>query len=124
MFGANTASTLGSLLLPMPDRTADVELRVLEVHVGPFQSQSLSNPQTRQVQKDNQSLEMFWRVVRNGFDFSRGKGRLLSTLYSGFRNTLNRVRVQQFQSNCKVEHLLQKHIEVQQRLRLKSPGSL
>src|SRR6266436_6736918 len=43
VFCANAPSALWRLLLPPPDRTSDVELRLLKVHIGPFQSQCLSD---------------------------------------------------------------------------------
>src|SRR6266849_237585 len=115
VFCANTLSAFRRLLLATPDRTSNVEFGLIEVHVRPFQSQGFSNSQPGQVQKHNESLEILRHIVCNRLDLSRRERRLLSPLDLGFRNSLHRIRVQKFQSNREIEHLLQQDVQIQQR---------
>src|SRR5208282_218294 len=124
VFCANAPSAFWRLLRAMPDRTSDVELRLLEIHVRPFQSEGFPDSQSCQVQEDNQSFEILWHVVRNVLDLTWGKSRLLDSLHLGLWNPLNRIRGQKLQCDRKVEHLLQKHVQVQQGLRLQSSSRL
>lgn len=124
MLGPDAPTTLGSLFVSIPNGSADVKFGTIEVHVRPFQGQSFTDPDSRKIEQDEQRPHVLRRFGHYCFDLVRSQRRLFLPLYLWLGNAANRISVEQFQCDREIQHLLQQHVKIQQRLLLESSSGL